>query len=174
MAQEEISTGQEDNTGSNGEQPPVKAPVGTDAPQLSPQEQARREEQSIKDKENAGGKEDLLETVDFLKARELERQRDDHVRQVLSDTDKYPNVKADDPLFKFAGSPEEVETIATTLQDRYKDMQQQALLSVREEPDVALTDEQIAERDQEREKTMRETGKSSFGSWLSDRQSRKN
>jgi len=174
MAQEDKLSGQEENTGSNGAQPPVNSPDSSDAPQISPQEQARREQQSNKDKESSSGQEDLLETVDFLRGRELERQRDDHVKTVLSDKEKYPDVKADDPLFQYAASPEDVEKIAANLQNRFKEVQQQALLSVREEPDVVLTDEQIAERDQEREKQMRETGKSSFSSWLSDRQSRKN
>lgn len=151
---------------SQGGQPTDQGGGGSSNQSVDPAEQARRDQQSKKDKANSENDE-LRETVDFLSQREAERARDQHVSEFLtSNSDKYPDVKPDDPMFKYATSKEDVEEIATTLQNKYKDMQQNALKSVQFESDNGLTDEEIAANLANLEKETKETGKSTFGSYL--------
>jgi hypothetical protein len=154
-------------------QPTDKGSDGSSKPTVDLAEQARRDQQSKKDQANSHN-EGLQEQIDFLSAKEAERSRDSYVSQLLTDTEKYPNVKADDPMFKFAASKEEVEEIATELQNKFTGLQQDALRSVQLESDNTLTDAQIAEQEVELEKTTKEQGKSTFTSYLSNLQRRKN
>lgn len=173
MAEEDNPSGQaptgEENKGA--EKPAPKGPDGSEKSNISPAEQARRDAQSEKDK---GSQDDLRETVDFLSSREAERARDSYVSDLLTkEAEKFPDVKSDDPMFKYATSKEDVEEIATTLQNRYKDMQQDALRSVQAEPDQGLTDEEIATKETELEKETQEQGRSTFGNFLGNLQRRK-
>lgn len=153
-------------------QPPENADGKSSAPSVDPAEQARREQQSKKDRANSE-KDDLRETVEFLTSREAERERDNYIVEFLGSSSDYPDVKSDDPMFKYATSKDDVEEIAKTLQNKYKDMQQKALASVLVEGEQSLTDEQIAEKEAELEKQTQEHGKSTFGSWLDVRSRRK-
>jgi hypothetical protein len=157
----EDSQGQPADTATESSKPPV-----------NPAEQARREQQSKKD-QAISQKSELEEQVDFLSAKEAERARDSYVSELVADTVKYPNVRSDDPLFKYATSKEEVEEIATQLQNRFMDLQQDALRSVQTESDQTLTDEQIAEQEAEFEKTTKENNTSTFGQFYSNLTRRK-
>lgn len=133
---------------------------------IDPAEQARRDQQSKKDKANAD-KSDAEERLSALEARESERLRDQHVQDFLSEnSDKFPDVKADNPMFKYALSEEDVKSIATDLQDQYKDMQQRALSDVQLESEKLLSDEEIAEKEKELEEEVTKTGRSGFSSFL--------
>lgn len=167
MADENKPSGQEDNAGSNGKTPPTPSPDGSRSNGISPEEQARRAEQSEKDKQAGKEDESLREDVDYLRAREAERARDGYVSELLTkEAEKFPNVKVDDPMFKYATSKEEVEEIATNLQNRFTDLQQDALRSVQIESEESLTDEEIAEKEKELEKETQESGRSTFGNFL--------
>lgn len=167
MADENKPSGQEDKSGSNGTTPPAPSPDGSRKPEISPDEQARRAEQSQRDKETKNEDDSLREDVDYLRAREAERARDSFVSDLLTkEAEKFPNVKADDPLFKYATSKEEVEEIAKDLQNRFTDLQQDALRSVQTESEQSLTDEEIAEKEKELEKESNESGRSTFGSFM--------
>lgn len=165
-------SGEDSNANASG-QPPAKDEGASSQPTVDPAEQARRDQQSKKDKANSE-LDDTTERLSFLEAREMERARDEYVSELLTSSDKFPDVKADDPLFRYAGSKEEVEEIATQLQNRFKDMQQRALESVQTEgADKLLTDEEIEQANKELEKKTRETGQSTFSSFLSNIQRRK-
>lgn len=166
MADENNPSGQEENGASNGNPPASKAPDGSSKPEISSEEQARRAEQSEKDKQ--AGKEDdsLRQDVDYLRAKEAERARDSFVTDLLSDKDKYPNVDPNDKLFKYAASKEEVEEIATELQNKFTDLQQNALRSVQTESEQSLTDEEIAQKEVELAKEAEESGRSTFGNFM--------
>ena len=154
------------------EKPASKTPVDSEKPGLSPEEVKRREEQSNKDKSSS--KTDDEDRLSFLEARENERMKDEFVNSLLSkEAEKYPDVKADDPLFKYASSEEEVEQIAKDIQNRVIDIRQKALVDVQIEPDEGLTDEQIAEAEEKMEKETIETGRSNFGNFLGNIQRRK-
>lgn len=170
MAEENNSAnkGAEDSKGKPPEGQPAEEPkVESSNQAVDPAEQARRDQQSKKDRANSEN-DDLRETVDFLSSREAERARDSYVSDLLTkDAEKFPNVKADDPMFKYATSKEDVEDIATKLQNKYTDMQQDALRSVQAgEDEKPLTDEEIAEREKELEKEADESGRSTFGGFL--------
>jgi len=172
MADENNPSGQEaieDNKGGEPQgEPASQAPDGSRS-QLSPDEQARRDAQSQRDREAAqNNKGDSDEDrISFLEAREMERVRQETVSSFLTDNSKdYPDVKTDDPLFKYAGSKDEIKEIATELQNRFMDMQQAALQSVQTESVETLTDEQIAEKEVELEKQSRESGRSTFGNYI--------
>lgn len=165
-------SGEDSNANASG-QPPVKDEGASSQPTVDPAEQARRDQQSKKDKANSE-LDDSNERLGFLEAREMERARDEYVSTLLTDKDKFPDVKADDPLFKYAGSKEEVEEIATQLQNRFKDLQQQALESVQTEGSTKLlTDEEIDEANKQLEENVHKTGQSQFGNFLSNIQRRK-
>lgn len=168
MADENKPSGQEENqANNNGSTPPENTPDGSRSKDISPEEQARRAEQSQRDKEAKGEDESLREDVDYLRAREAERARDSYVSELLTkESEKFPNVKSDDPMFKYATSKEEVEEIATTLQNKFTEMQQDALRSVQTESEESLTDEQIAEKEKELEKEAHESGRSTFGNFI--------
>jgi len=180
MADENNPSGQDANGGNQDPAPkpdqnPSPAPDGSGS-QVSPEEQARRDEQSRKDREAASNPKgyESEERLSFLEAREMERVRKEHVSEFLTENAKdYPNVKSDDPLFKFAGSKEEVKEIATNLQNRFTTLQQEALSSVREGDDQSLTDEQIAEEEKKLEEDTSATGKSNFTNWMGTLQRRK-
>ena len=161
----------EDSTKPVGQPAPNTEP-GSSKPPVDPAEQARRDQQSKKD-QAISEKNDLESRVDFLDAKEAERARDTYVSDLLKDTNKYPNVKPSDPMFKYATSKEEVDEIATELQNKFTDLQQDALRSVRTESDQSLTDEQIAEQEIELEKQSKEESKSTFGSFMNNLQRRK-
>lgn len=145
---------------------------GGKSPAVDPAEQARRDQQSKKDQAIAD-KSGLEEQVEYLSAREAERARDTFVSDLLTkEAEKYPNVKADNPLFKYAASKEEVSEIAAQIQNQFTDLQQDALRSVQTEVET-LTDEQIAEREKELEAETNNTGRSNFGGFLSTIQRRK-
>lgn len=146
-------------------QPAPKADDGSSA-KPDPVEQARREQQSKKDKA-VSEKSDLEETVEFLSSREAERERDAHVNTFLTENaEKYPNVKPDDPMFKYATSKEDVADIATQLQNKFMDMQQDALRSVQTESEQSLTDEEIAKKEEELEAETEKEGRSTFGNFI--------
>lgn len=134
-------------------------------------EQARRDQQSKKDKANSE-LDEFRSELSTLKEAHAIQERDKYVATVVSDKEKFPNVEADDPMFKYAYSKEEVEEIAKTLQDKYSTMQQKALSDVQSEPEY-LTDEQIAENEQKLEKEVQESGTSKFGSWFDNISRRK-
>lgn len=166
------SSGEDSNANANG-QPPVQDDGASSKATVDPAEQARRDQQSKKDRANAE-LDETTERLSFLEAREMERARDEFVSELLTGSDKFPDVKPDDPLFKYATSKEDVEEIATQLQNRFKDLQQKALDSVQTEGSVSLlTDEEIAEQEKVLEKKVNETGQSQFGSFLGNLQRRK-
>lgn len=165
-------SGEDSNADANG-QPPVKDEGASSKPTVDPAEQARRDQQSKKDKANSE-LDDTTERLSFLEAREMERARDEFVSELLTGSDKFPDVKSDDPMFKYATSKEDVEEIATNLQNKFKDLQQQALDSVQTEGSVKLlTDEEIAEQEKVLEKKVNETGHSQFGNFIGNLQRRK-
>jgi len=150
----------------NGGQPTDQGSGVSSNQSVDPAEQARRDQQSKKDKA-ISETDELRETVDFLSNREAERARDEHVKTfIASNGDKYPDVSPDDPMFKYATSKEDVEEIATTLQNKYKDMQQNALRSVQIESDQSLTDEEIATNLEQLQTVTKDTGKSTFGDYI--------
>lgn len=177
MADENSASGQaanEDNKGDDSQdQSASQAPDATKKPDISPQEQARREAQSQKDKEKSSESDNFSERMDFLEAREMERVRSEFIGELLSDTETYPNVSKDDPMFKYATSKEEVKEIATQLQNRFKEHQQEALRSVQSESEQSLTDEEIAQREKDLEKETRETGRPTFGQFMNNLSRRK-
>lgn len=159
---------EEVNKEGDNQEPASPAPDGSKKPEITPEEQARREQQSAKDRA-AGGKDEFSERIDFLEAREMERVRGEYVSDLLtSETETYPNVQANDPLFKFATSKEDVKEIATQLQNRFTEQQQAALQSVQTQSDQSLTDEEIAEREKELEKETTEHGRSTFGQYFNN------
>jgi len=166
--QEDNPSGKVVEEAPSGTPPASQTPDGSSKPTLSAEEEARRQEQSERDKSQASGKDTQDERLSYLEEREMERARDQHVSEFLtSNAEKFPNVKADDPLFKFAASKGDVEQIATELQNRFATMQQDALQSVQVESDFKpLTDEEIAKAEQEFEKTQEKTGKSQFGNFI--------
>jgi len=152
---------------------PAEKPEDESKTNVDPSEQARRDQQSKKDKALAE-KDDSNERLSFLEARENERMRDSFVNDLLtSEADKYPDVKANDPLFKYATSEEEVVEIAKEIQNKVKTAEQEALSKVQAEPDQGLTDEEIAEKEKVMEEETQKTGKSNFIPFLSNVQRRK-
>lgn len=135
-------------------------------------ELARREQQSKKDKVTSQ-KDELAEQVEFLSAKEAERARDSYVSELVSDKSKYPNVEANDPLFKYATSKEEVEEIAKDIQNRYTTLQQKALSDVQSEPDQTLTDEQVEEEEKKLEEDAVKRDTSRFSDFLNIQARRK-
>lgn len=165
----------EDSNGKPPEgQPAPKGESESSQPPVDTAEQARRDQQSKKDKA-VSEKDDLRETVDFLSSREAERARDSYVSELLtSEAEKYPNVKADDPLFKYATSKEDVEDIAKQLQNKFLDQQQDALRSVQtEDPDKGLTEEERQAEYDKLEETTKKEGRSTFGNFLKTAQRKK-
>lgn len=169
-----VNKGAEDsNGGEPAGQPAIKPDTGSSKPAVDPAEQARREQQSKKDQAIVE-KDSLADEVAFLSAKEAERARDSYVSELLTNgAEKYPNVKADNPLFKYAASKEEVEEIAVQIQNQFKDLQQEALSSVQTEGVQTLTDKEIAEQEVELEKTANNEGRSTFGSYLTNLSRRK-
>lgn len=134
-------------------------------------ELARREQQSKKDRALAD-KDETTERLDFLESREMERVRDAYISDFLKDNaEKYPHIKPDD--LRYAGSKEEIEELATHLENRYKDMEQSALANVQGGSNSFLTDEQIEEQEKTLEKHTAETGQSTFSSFIGNLQKRK-
>lgn len=166
MAEEEKPTGQEVD-GDKGANPDPKTPVGSEKPELSSEEQSRREEQSKRDREQATDKggNNRDEDLDFLMAQEATRSRDSYIGTFLGENaEKYPHVTADD--LKFATSKEEVEQLATHLENRYKGMEQDALTNVTDNSEKELTEQEIIEAEKELEKQQETGGGSRFGSFL--------
>lgn len=163
----------EDSAPDNAGQPPVDNGSGSNPP-VDPAEKARRDQQSKKDKANAEN-DSLRDDVDYLRMREAERARDEHVQTFLQDNaEDYPDVKSDDPMFKYAQGEEDVKAIASELQNRFKTMQQDALASVQSgSSQELLTDEQIAEREEKLEEETHKTGESRFNRFLDNLDRRK-
>lgn len=152
---------------------PSATPDESNKPEISAAEQARRQQQSEADKGKKVESDDFVSRVEFLEQREMERVRDQHVSGFLRDNaSDYPNVKADDPLFKYANSEDDVKDIAAEIQNRYKTMQQEALSSVQTEPDW-LTEEEIAEEEKKLEEDTTKHGRSNFMGFLNTQQRRK-
>lgn len=171
---EDNSSAQAGDEVQSGNAPASKAPDGSGAPEVSAAELARRQQQSEQDRGKKTETDDVGSRLNFLEARELERVRDQHVTDFLSSNAKdYPNVKADDALFKYASSEDEVKEIATEIQNRFMTMQQEALSSVQSEPETWLTEEEYAAREKELEETASKTGKSQFGGFMDALQRRK-
>lgn len=164
--------GEDSDPKGNG-QPPANEGVPSDnKPPIDPSEQSRRDMQSKKDKSQHQN-DDMAERLSSLEMRESERVRDQYVNELISgNKDKYPNVDPNNPMFKYATSKDEVEDIAKQLQNQFTDMQQKALESVQSEPEY-LTDEQIAQKNTELEKEVKETGKSRFSQYMSNLSRRK-
>jgi hypothetical protein len=155
-------------------QPATQGDDGSKTPAVDPAEQARRDQQSKKDKK-ASELDETSERLNFLEAREMERVRDQSVSDFLSrHSDKYPDVAKTDPLFKHAENEDAVKEIADEIQNRYKDAEQKALERVQVESDQGLTDEEIAEQEKELEKEVNETGTSRFGNYITNLGRRKN
>ena len=167
MADENKPSGQEEEAPNNGT-PPASTPDGSRKPEVTPEEQQRRQEQSERDRQRQQEENGDEDRISFLESREMERARDQHVKDFLSEnSDKYPNVKADDPLFKYATSKEDVSDIAAQLQNRFKDMQQEALSSVQtDDSRRLLTDEEIEAEEKRLEEETAKTGKSNFGNFI--------
>lgn len=153
--EDSVPTGQPTNNGDGSSE---------NKPTVDATEQARRDQQSQKDRA-ISDKDKQSEDMNYLLAKEAERDRDSYVANVLSDKEKYPNVEANDPMFKYANSKEEVDEIAKELQNRFTDMQQNALKTVRSEPQQ-LTDEQIVEEQNRLEEDTIKNGRSNFGGFL--------
>lgn len=128
-------------------------------------ENARRDQQSKKDKANSE-KDNLTEQIEFLSAKEAERARDAYVSELVTNKEKYPNVDASDSLFKYATSKEEVEEIAKEIQNRYTTMKQKALSDVQENQPEYLTDEQVSTEESKLEEEASKSGTSKFGNFL--------
>lgn len=158
----------EDSNGKPPEgQPAPKGDASSSNTNIDPAEQARRDQQSKKDQANSALT-DKDEQIDFLLSRELERERDSVISNFLSENkEKYPNVTADD--LKYARSEDEVEELAKHLENKYKSMQQKALSDV-QGTETVLTPEQLKEAEEALAKETKETGRSTFGSWLSKKQ----
>ena len=131
---------------------------------VDPAEQARRDQQSQKDKAKAEAS-DKDEKLDFLLARESERLRNETVDTFLTENkDKYPNVTKED--LRFANSKDEIKELADHVQNRFKTLQQDALKSVQVQPDKGLSAEEFAEREKQLEEDQSKTGKSQFGNFM--------
>lgn len=147
-------------------QPPVTEPPASSSDKhVDPAEQARRDQQSKKDKALSENDE-LTDRLSWLESREAEREKDTFVGSFLAENkDKYPNVTAED--LKFANTPEDVEAIAKHMQRRFQDQQQDALKSVRLAEDSPLSAEQFAKEAAELEKKTNSESRSTFGEWFS-------
>jgi hypothetical protein len=148
---------------SKGQPPVIEGTPSDNKP--SDAELARREQQSKKDKVTSE-KDDLTEQISYLSAKEAERERDAYVSSLLSDKDKYPNVDANDKLFKYATSKEEVEEIAVEIQNKYTTLQQKALADVQERQPETLSNEQVEEQETKLEEETQKSGTSMFGNFL--------
>lgn len=149
---------------SQDRQPVNNEGASSEKPQVDKAEQARREQQSKKDKALTQNDE-LTSRLASLEEAEAVRARDSYVAQVVADKEKYPNVDADDPMFQYAYSKEDVESIAKNLQDKYATLQQKALSDVQSEPEY-LTDEQVEEEEKRLEEEADKSGSSKFGNFL--------
>lgn len=171
MAEENNNLPNKSGEDSGNGQPPVNDEGKSEKPQIDPAEQARRDQQSKKDKA-VDEADELRDQVDFLTSREAERARDAYINDFLTtNAEKYPNVTSED--LKFADSKEGIEELANHLENKFKDLQQKALSSVQEEAITPLTDEEIAERNKELEKQVAETGQSKFSGFIENIQRRK-
>lgn len=147
-----------------GGQPLANEKAPSDNKPVDKAEQARREQQSKKDKANSQ-LDETNERLASLEEAEAVRARDAYVSEVVSDKEKFPNVEANDPMFQYAYSKEDVEKIAKQLQDKYSTLQQKALSDVQSEPEY-LTDEQVEEEEKKLEEEAGKTGSSKFGNFL--------
>lgn len=166
MADENITPADAGQTSDNGQSDVNSADVKSAEPvqTVDPAEAARRAAQSAKDKAVAEN-DQTSQTMDFLMAREAERMQQDAISGFLKENaEKYPHVT--DADLKFAGSEEELEIVAKHFENRYKQMQQDALSSVQSDEVTPLTTEELRKLENKLEEDSNSQGRSNFGSWI--------
>ena len=121
-----------------------------------------RKQQSRADKAEAE-RDELAGRVGTLESIAMGTVRDQFVSDFMKEhgTD-YPDVTADD-LKQFASDPDDMETVAKTLQKKAEDIKQKALADVREVPDNSMTQ---AEKDKQLAELKKNPGPRSFGDYL--------